>query len=271
VNPITKLQFLIELTDKQEYQVRNILLAEELDSKLFCPNKAKMNKETHVFYFKVPQPNLRQIELNQETTFRQLQINSFEFHGVNWYSNTEGRTCLENGDKMYVLNEKMNVELVILCILSPNSTIIPEVMQYEFEYHCPGFETSELPIINNKIFFTNKHKQLHFVTCAPVESSGWLSLSGYVSAFDNYVWLMIIWTAALSGIAIHLYEHLEQFVLKSGGEMQNIGTENLYQNLTFVFNVLIAQGAPIVSKHKLICGAWIMVGIVLTYGYQGKN
>jgi len=45
----------------------------------------------------------------------------------------------------------------------------------------------------------------------------------------------------------------------------------MVRDITFTYNVLIGQGAQIIHRHRLIGGTWILIGIVLTYGYQGKN
>ncbi|CAL8143379.1 unnamed protein product [Orchesella dallaii] len=109
-------------------------------------------------------------------------------------------------------------------------------------------------------FFNTFNHAVHFITCAPTQTPGFLSILGYMSAFDIPTWLMLMISGLGSGLLLHRLMWKKQKVLKSD-----------WYPVSFVFNVLLAQGTKYIHVDKWIGGCWILVGVVITFFYQGEN
>ncbi|CAL8143378.1 unnamed protein product [Orchesella dallaii] len=121
-----------------------------------------------------------------------------------------------------------------------------------------GSLTSTEPI--TETFFNTFNHAVHFITCAPTKTPGFLSIFGYMSAFDIPTWLMLMISGLGSGLLLHRLMWKKQKVLKSD-----------WYPVSFVFNVLLAQGTKYIHMDRWIGGCWILVGVVITFFYQGEN
>ncbi|CAL8129394.1 unnamed protein product [Orchesella dallaii] len=119
------------------------------------------------------------------------------------------------------------------------------------------FTTTE-PI--TEVFFNTFNHAVHFITCASTETPGILSIVGYISAFDMPTWLMLLGGGLASGLLLHKFMLMRQKVLKSD-----------WYSVSFVYNIILAQGTKFIHFEKWIGGSWIIVGVVITFFYQGEN
>lgn len=97
---------------------------------------------------------------------------------------------------------------------------------------------------------------LKFITCGG-EEAGHFSLFGYISAFDNYCWLLIATVSFASLWVFHKCRH---------------GT--LSQNVFVPLRVLLEQGLHHQCSQnscKYINLVWLVVGVVVSNAYKGEN
>ncbi|CAL8140179.1 unnamed protein product [Orchesella dallaii] len=112
----------------------------------------------------------------------------------------------------------------------------------------------------SEIVYNSIDDAAHFITCAPTQVPGFLSLVGYISSFDLATWLMLLVTGLGSGVL------LQTILWKA----QKVSKYDWYP-ATFVLNVLLGQGTPFIHLSRLIGGCWILSGIVISFFYQGEN
>jgi len=98
-----------------------------------------------------------------------------------------------------------------------------------------------------------------FITCGGGER-GLVSLIGYVSAFDNWIWEWVIATAIFSIVSLILFSKSVKF------------------NTIFMpLDTVLEQGNSVYSSVangtgiRHIAGVWVLVGIVVSNAYKGQN
>ncbi|CAL8112179.1 unnamed protein product [Orchesella dallaii] len=111
-----------------------------------------------------------------------------------------------------------------------------------------------------------EEEALEFITCGGGES-GYISLIGYISAFDKWIWIWL----AISGFASAIF-------------LRKIFKQKLRHSRKFVVDAIfmpletfLEQGNGVhdianrVSGVWLISTGWILAGIVLSNAYKGEN
>ncbi|CAL8130797.1 unnamed protein product [Orchesella dallaii] len=163
---------------------------------------------------------------------------------------------LPNPAYLLDLNEQANdIRQVFVQTLFPNSTILAsQDISYVMSEAYPIFAFHASEYMLSEASFTTKSDFMHFVTCYPTKQPGWLSLLGYISAYDAVTWLILVGLAFLSGL----------FLKREAKALD-------WMHCFFVFNVLLGQGTAAVKRFKSIGGAWVLAGVVLTFYYQGDN
>ncbi|CAL8084013.1 unnamed protein product [Orchesella dallaii] len=158
----------------------------------------------------------------------------------------------------HFMSGRLNMEPIIMQIIVSNATLVNvhnmmiitttylPYLQYTYETHpIGGFALS---VENN---------ELHFITCAAAASkSTFLSLFGYISAFDASSWLAIWISAVVSLVVWRIVEKLEN--------IQGLGP-------LMVYTVLLGQSSNHLNKARWLTGAWILTSIVISHNYQGEN
>jgi len=112
-------------------------------------------------------------------------------------------------------------------------------------------------IIPNSLYvISTPFNAVHFVTCAPLQQRKFLSLLGYISAFDLATWIVILFSAILSVLA-----------------WNNILAQAKRRSFSAVtiLKVLLGQSTNEIQNVRLITGAWVVAGLFLSYNYQGNN
>lgn len=103
---------------------------------------------------------------------------------------------------------------------------------------------------------------LYFVTCAPRGTSS-LTLVGLVSAFDGYVWLLVIASALVTKLISYLVEKYLAMIRKAGF---------VHQGIFFTLKILIGEHISMnIFKSKVILISWLFVGIIISNAYEGEN
>ncbi|CAL8143377.1 unnamed protein product [Orchesella dallaii] len=123
-----------------------------------------------------------------------------------------------------------------------------------------GYMTMTTTEPMTEVYFNTFNHAVHFITCAPTQTPGFLSIIGYISAFDIATWLMLMISGLGSGLLLHRVMWKKQEVLKSD-----------WYPVSFVFNVLLGQATKYIRMEKWIGGCWILVGVVISFFYQGEN
>jgi len=101
-----------------------------------------------------------------------------------------------------------------------------------------------------------QHDTVHFVTCAPIQQKRFLSILGYISAFDLATWIVILSSVVLSVLSWN-------YVLAK--------TKKSSFSAVFFLKILLGQSTNEIQYIRLITGAWVLAGLFLTNKYQGNN
>ncbi|CAL8147156.1 unnamed protein product [Orchesella dallaii] len=157
-----------------------------------------------------------------------------------------------------------DLDEVFISILFPNSTLITEVQLVGIRYMPTVYI---FKFLNGTVyFFQPEVTHLHFVTCTQINEWDALQLTGYISAFDGCTWILLLLTCFISGITLNFISNW-----RNGIWCGSLTSQHYYERVTFTFNILLCQGTPAIKYSKWICGTWILVGILFSYGYQGSN
>ncbi|CAL8140183.1 unnamed protein product [Orchesella dallaii] len=148
-----------------------------------------------------------------------------------------------------------NVHSAIIQVLFKNVSLATEPPEGGIVY-TPFTKT----IAASEIVYNSIDDAAHFITCAPTQVPGFLSLVGYISSFDLATWIMLLVTGLGSGLL------LQTILWKA----QKVSKYDWYPT-TFVLNVLLGQGTQFIHLSRLIGGCWILSGIVISFFYQGEN
>ncbi|CAL8084028.1 unnamed protein product [Orchesella dallaii] len=290
----TKILFQIEFSEKEDgFQVtRSYLLSchsykewwERVETA--CSQLKETSSFLWVYCFSIQlemlarRPDLLQYDKGQISSWMDLEslkTHSMQcsHHHISWMSPFAKQ--IENIDSFYMddlINfhrnggtSKESMDSLILFMLSPNATF------YGHEHDGIIHGAARFPFLNvvEGVFmatewsgFVGKLARVHFITCAPIEQNGWLSLFGLAAAFQPNLWLVLSIVAATSGILLYLIVPLSQRIKRMRG-VKNLA------HLAFAWNVLLGQGNPAIEKSPWIGGTWALVGIVLTNAYLGDN
>ncbi|CAL8132115.1 unnamed protein product [Orchesella dallaii] len=173
-------------------------------------------------------------------------------------------------DEPGILKHEQLVESLTWGLLRPNSSIIGNNQQNSAKMltstYFPFIYPKIATIVHlESIGYIGPLEQVHFVTCAPVKKSSWISLIGLVAAFEWRIWLAICIASTASGMTVFfMLEFLQIYVTQ-----KKIGTSVTV--IGFVWDVLLGQGNSVVDKVRWIGGTWALVGVVLTNAYLGDN
>ncbi|CAL8128777.1 unnamed protein product [Orchesella dallaii] len=161
-------------------------------------------------------------------------------------------------------HEQVEVEPILIRMVCPNCTIVmdPDGKASIFEIF-PQFSLYFSPSPAASFTLNTENNFVHFITCSPLEKPSYLSLIGYVSAFDVGTWIATLVAAIVSGRLWYVYVDV--------GRRKASRNFNKLFHACFVFNLLLGQGTSAIQKMRWITGSWIITGIVLTYFYQGDN
>ncbi|CAL8112303.1 unnamed protein product [Orchesella dallaii] len=156
------------------------------------------------------------------------------------------------------ISGKFNIEPIIMQIILSNATLINvrNILITTFTY-LPEMQSRVETHPVGRVSLSLHKNELHFITCSSIASKGtFLSLFGYISAFDKYSWL-VIWTCTI----------ISMIVWRIAGKLSNV--EGL--GALFVYMILLGQSSNHVNKVKWLTGAWILTSIVISHSYQGEN
>ncbi|CAL8128778.1 unnamed protein product [Orchesella dallaii] len=162
--------------------------------------------------------------------------------------------------------QQVEVEPILIRMVCPNCTVVmdPDGCASLFNIF-PQFSRYFTPSPAAPFTFNTENNFVHFITCSPLEKPSYLSLIGYVSAFDVGTWIATLVAALVSGRLWYLYADVDVDRRKASRNF------NKLFHAFFVFNLLLGQGTSAIQKMRWITGSWIITGIVLTYFYQGDN
>ncbi|CAL8084873.1 unnamed protein product [Orchesella dallaii] len=221
-------------------------------------------------------PLLNEFTPNFIETMQQLEHYRFRFEGATWLTSNSAESDEIDFVPGYLTEyatPKHSIQRILLSVLSPNSTFVyPSTFYHnDITLFVPCFEIYRMEIPVAFLFESNKESGLYFVTCAPIRKIGWLSFTGYISAFDYYVWSILLICSLASGIVITLLDRYYSRNEKTKSKKFKSIFIDIASNMYFVMEVLLCQGTKVIHEHRILCGGWILVGIVLSNLYQGKN
>ncbi|CAL8140173.1 unnamed protein product [Orchesella dallaii] len=147
-----------------------------------------------------------------------------------------------------------SVLAAIVQVLFKNFTLTPEDPEGG-----AVFQPITKTIAATEIMYNSNDDATHFITCAPTQVPGFLSLLGYISAFDLGTWLMLLATGLGSGLFLRM-------ILWEAHKV----SEYDWYSATFVLNVLLGQGTRVIHVSRWVGGCWIMSGMVITCFTKGK-
>ncbi|CAL8108289.1 unnamed protein product [Orchesella dallaii] len=153
----------------------------------------------------------------------------------------------------------IKVEPIFLPILFPNGTFVDDVILQEsriIAFNFPQLIVYKEASASFEVVYTSAHNSVHFITCAATNKQTFLSLIGYVSAFDVETWVGILLSFMISGMVFNW-------------KYKN-GNDGLIQ-AAFIYKVLLLQGSNTVEKIRWVGGAWLLSGVILSFFYQGDN
>ncbi|CAL8130889.1 unnamed protein product [Orchesella dallaii] len=166
-------------------------------------------------------------------------------------SMNEPETLKQNSFRF--LHQKTSEELSILMIF-PNVSIL-DTKGYISLSVFPRFEFwSQVKPTQ----LSSKHDSIEFVTCAPILEPAFLSLIGYVSAFDVTTWLIIAF-----GMLTSMFLWYNSLT-KCDGSCR-------LSEISFCYDILVGQSTPAITKVRWLTGAWVLAGFFLSNNYQGTN
>ncbi|CAL8128901.1 unnamed protein product [Orchesella dallaii] len=270
-NTIVK-TYVIESPTHWKYFKRRPLIHESDDDSAYVIIKFN---DRNVLSSQLKSPAVFEYSSSRITNLNKLELYGFEFRGSKWFTSPIGVVDeIRSGRKYFleVTTRGFSPELIILSILSPNSTSASSLHHdHILGAIYPMFVAVTDAHIDSNIFLDGTNNALHFVTCAPYEVSGGLSMSGYVSAFDRYIWILLFASAILSGSTVNLIDSYFHVKIHLEQSTAWLTSKDVFGNASFAYDVLLGQSTKVIHRHKILCGAWILTGIVLTYGYQGSN
>ncbi|CAL8140181.1 unnamed protein product [Orchesella dallaii] len=135
-----------------------------------------------------------------------------------------------------------SVLAAIVQVLFKNFTLTPEDPEGG-----AVFQPITKTIAATEIMYNSNDDATHFITCAPTQVPGFLSLLGYISAFDLGTWLMLLATGLGSGLFLRM-------ILWEAHKV----SEYDWYSATFVLNVLLGQGTRVIHVSRWVGGCWIM-------------
>ncbi|CAL8132846.1 unnamed protein product [Orchesella dallaii] len=172
----------------------------------------------------------------------------------------------------------LNAKAVLFGILFPNATILGYkydeylFIQAFFMWKLPGFHTPDrLSAAMDTTTYSSKMKSVHFITCAPPQTSGWLSLIDLFSSFTLAVWFLIILVSILTGLCVWAILEIRNNVAKCRKRGYSNGIWMAVEHIVFVWKMLLQQGSSRSLKCWCICAAWLLMGTFLTNLYLGGN
>jgi len=153
----------------------------------------------------------------------------------------------------YIASEVIT-EPLFLSMLIPNCSVVNTRLMSLYGGLVSSTRNSILP---TSVFISSTgFDSVHFITCVSIHQKSYLSLVGYISAFDVITWIFILLTLILSAITWN-------YVCFKAKE------KSIF--VIFFLNILLGQSTEKIKKVRLITGAWIIAGVFLSNNYQGSN
>jgi len=149
-----------------------------------------------------------------------------------------------------------DLDPIFLNLMFPNSSIINKNTHLYNLVRIPTYRTLKSLGITDVFVVSSRFNAIQFVTCSPLKQPGYLSLLGYISAFDVPTWLLILLCFILS---VWTWNYIAGKTKKRKFEVM------------FVAQILLGQSSSEIQYVRLVTGAWVLAGVVLTYNYQGNN
>ncbi|CAL8130833.1 unnamed protein product [Orchesella dallaii] len=191
-------------------------------------------------------------------------------------SKTESTYVTELSSKDAV--ENLNAKAVLLGILFPNATVFG--YKYDEFLFTQGYNSWRQPAFHphdrqspvmDTITYSSTLKSVHFITCAPPQNSGWLSLVHLFSSFSLTVWIFLVLTSILTGVFVWAIHEMRSKLNVSQRDGGSTGVWVAVDHVLFVWKILVQQSY---SRNPLcwnICSAWLIMATVLTTEYLGGN
>lgn len=144
--------------------------------------------------------------------------------------------------------------LELLATMFPNLTIFNNFLAGKEQMPVPTIYPRRHPYVLQNIFWPD-YQLWHFLSCIKYEPPSALSFDGFLSAYDKYSWMALGITSFITVMASVL-------ILRR----RNIG-DFVFQ----MYQILLCQDAGGFTTGRLVVGPWLLIGIILSNGYQGNN
>lgn len=153
--------------------------------------------------------------------------------------------------------------------LPPLPTIFNPV-GLQAEWVMPGLTRVLKSNVVSEFVYSSKNEEMHFLSCRTFLEKGVLSFLGYVAAFDSKTWIVLTVASIISG---NILRNNVKFPQANSLALRNYlrHPSMVFQDMFFVYAILLTQGYNGIHRCKWLCGAWILAGIFLSFHYQGSN
>ncbi|CAL8132850.1 unnamed protein product [Orchesella dallaii] len=174
--------------------------------------------------------------------------------------------------------ENLNAKAVLFGILFPNATILG--FKYDEYLFSVGYAFWKQPSIHphdrqfpvmDTISYSSDLKSVHFITCAPPQNSGWLSLAHLFSSFTYPVWILLILASVLTGVFAWANHEIRCKLYLSQRDDRSTGVWLAVDHVVFVWRILVQQSYYRSPMYWCICSVWLLMATVLTIEYLGGN
>ncbi|CAL8102332.1 unnamed protein product [Orchesella dallaii] len=219
---------------------------------------------------------LDKMKLDNFKTFSDLELyeyNSKSYANLVWKISTANNNNIEFGvatdrNKKGGFKRKYpNANSELLNIFSPNFSVVPITSQAQYEAFSTGPDNNPRFYLKEfSPFVVRRTEDMRFLTCDGAKY-GNLDASGYHSAYDRQTWIAV----GLSCIATIV------IIAKFGPWARDNTFFRFTKACLEILQVLTEQEAKLVDKSRnntclrCICTVWILMGIILTNAYKGKN
>lgn len=139
--------------------------------------------------------------------------------------------------------------------LFPNATVIHgSSINTVFFSTFPSLDFNHIPYLQQTLLWYGDNP-IKYLSCAQSREFELVSAIGYLSAFDGYTWMYIAIMGTVTSVFLG----------------KTVRLRSVYKIGNFLYSLIVSQNPEHAGMSKWILGPWLLIGIILSYGYQGNN
>jgi len=161
----------------------------------------------------------------------------------------------------------MMSDMQLFKLILPNCTIISGDHTNPKFNKVLGYISFEFVPANFMVF---DEESLEFVTCGGGQS-GYVSLFGYISAFDHWIWVWLI--VVTGGSILSTLFILRTDCMTTKRRQRSFLIDCIFMPIDTILeqgNCVHDQGTRRLAVYSISC-SWVLVGIVVSNAYKGQN